>query len=910
MSAMEKRSLAMEYCRLCSEAESVLEHCIALIKAGREYPALQVAETSSLLESLNALIFQESDRWREYCAVEGLPYPSTFDNGQIALLNSLYTKGVTQTHPLYRDYRRAMRMRKYEDALSIIKTISKINSYDAEARNEYNRLLKLVVRTKLEALSEAMKSGGENFYELMDFIGANEDCVGKSQVWLDAQTYRAERIREREAAQCEKILKELNTLDATRDWERVIELVADFNSLRGDKTFSDSDITKMEELCSSASKIQDEIIQAQRVKEAHSKAAQELETPTIKPSSARLKTLSKLRSLCGDSMDESLKARLNSEIFKLRLRGFISTFVKTGVAVCAIAALASVGVFAWNIFKSSKEKSSATERMAVIEKIRDLSQGEKFLAQFEADFPALAKQQPFVGRLEQVRTDFKLRGAELARIEKSLDRIEKIDAAKAATSEIESASADLEKTSKDLNSVERADSIKLTDRLEAVTKKFRQAVSERRKMQGTLTGQLLSEFEALLPKYALAELGDKSVDEEFDNVFARLSALIEDTTNLFKASAMDIARFSETSAKLKSVREARGKYLSLADDLKKSKSLADYFATAESMKALADFLPPKFISQLDNAIKNKSALKNIFAFGLKNINTPLDEVSDAPFSKAVFTQDRLLTDVYRYKKVSRATRDVVDVFTRGSVSEQTNNWSGGTETMQQADEISYGGVVSKVLYRMQELKGASARGESLVGGGLTAESQAGRLALRMASEKSLLAALNYIIAADVNPIYKLLLEQAVFAKLSQDAVGSGLAYSPSAVKRKAAVDKAAEKFFAYSWLFEGSPKKSLIKNQFYSEENVPNFESEANTLRGAVATAKSNPPKFVGVADENGNFDGELSGVAIGFAADGELRKISAGTQKPRFAAFSPIFIETVSIEDLINKQDNQSVKK
>ena len=49
VSPVQKRALAMEYYKMCSDAESQLEHCIALIKAGREYPALQFAESSSCL---------------------------------------------------------------------------------------------------------------------------------------------------------------------------------------------------------------------------------------------------------------------------------------------------------------------------------------------------------------------------------------------------------------------------------------------------------------------------------------------------------------------------------------------------------------------------------------------------------------------------------------------------------------------------------------------------------------------------------------------------------------------------------------------------------------------------------------------------------------------------------------------
>lgn len=39
-SDMQKRSVATEYYKLCAQTESQLEHCVALIKAGRDYTAL------------------------------------------------------------------------------------------------------------------------------------------------------------------------------------------------------------------------------------------------------------------------------------------------------------------------------------------------------------------------------------------------------------------------------------------------------------------------------------------------------------------------------------------------------------------------------------------------------------------------------------------------------------------------------------------------------------------------------------------------------------------------------------------------------------------------------------------------------------------------------------------------------
>ena len=85
----QKRALAAEYCRMCSDANEHLERVVALIRAGREYPALQVAESSVLLDSLNALVFPELAQWRDLCASEDYPVPPPFDEERIGLVLSL-----------------------------------------------------------------------------------------------------------------------------------------------------------------------------------------------------------------------------------------------------------------------------------------------------------------------------------------------------------------------------------------------------------------------------------------------------------------------------------------------------------------------------------------------------------------------------------------------------------------------------------------------------------------------------------------------------------------------------------------------------------------------------------------------------------------------------------------------------
>lgn len=210
----QKRALAAEYCRMCSDANEHLERVVALIRAGREYPALQVAESSALLDSLNALVFPELAQWRDLCASEDYPVPPPFDEERIGLVQSLYSKGITQTHPLYRDFRRAMRLRDYPAALSVIRTIVKINSYDAEAARECEKLRRKVALGTLPALSAALDSGdSEKILSLCARLDPDADALAGNPVWARAQEMRKLFEERRAAERKSEIISKLSEID-------------------------------------------------------------------------------------------------------------------------------------------------------------------------------------------------------------------------------------------------------------------------------------------------------------------------------------------------------------------------------------------------------------------------------------------------------------------------------------------------------------------------------------------------------------------------------------------------------------------------------------------------------------------------------------------------------------------------
>src|SRR5947208_9403537 len=82
--------LAADYAAICRAAAQRLTQCAAMIGAGDEHQALQLAEAAPpLLDQLTLLSFRRSPNWRALCRGENLPAPENFDIKSIRQLNEL-----------------------------------------------------------------------------------------------------------------------------------------------------------------------------------------------------------------------------------------------------------------------------------------------------------------------------------------------------------------------------------------------------------------------------------------------------------------------------------------------------------------------------------------------------------------------------------------------------------------------------------------------------------------------------------------------------------------------------------------------------------------------------------------------------------------------------------------------------
>ena len=219
---LEARSLAGEYAALCQRARERLEQCAALARGGNEHAAFQAAETDpDLLGLCAALSFAESDRWHALCRERGLPAGFPLDSQHVLAVESLYGRAIGENHPLYRDYRDAIRSRDEDRALSVLRSIVRINPDDPNARSELARLSAKFLREALGKVGALFAAdAGEAAVELMERMerfGALE--LADEPRWEEALARRTAWLRGKAAEQVGAHLVAAAEAKAGGPWE-------------------------------------------------------------------------------------------------------------------------------------------------------------------------------------------------------------------------------------------------------------------------------------------------------------------------------------------------------------------------------------------------------------------------------------------------------------------------------------------------------------------------------------------------------------------------------------------------------------------------------------------------------------------------------------------------------------------
>lgn len=238
---LEARSLAGEYAALCARARERLEQCATLIRSGNDHAAFQVAESEPDLLGLCAqLSFAESDRWNALCRERGLPAGFPLDAQHVLALEGLYGKEIGESHPLYRDYRDAIRSRDEDRALSVLRSIVRINPDDPNARSELTRLSAKFLRESLGKVAELFarrdEEGAVALMNRMERFGASE-LAGDAR-WDAALALRVAWLRAKASEQISRLVAEATEARAGGHWEACASAIGRARSLERDHQIS------------------------------------------------------------------------------------------------------------------------------------------------------------------------------------------------------------------------------------------------------------------------------------------------------------------------------------------------------------------------------------------------------------------------------------------------------------------------------------------------------------------------------------------------------------------------------------------------------------------------------------------------------------------------------------------------
>lgn len=221
--------LAASYAQWRAQAASRLESFAITLQAGDEYQALQLAEFEPRLPDFIAqLTFPEEDQWADYCRKHGLPPPVPFDADMVQWLQKLYMRGITTSSPFYRDCLTAIADRNEERALSLIRSIVRLNPRDQDARREMERMLSAKLTPQLAALRTALELNNPKvalwWMDELDRAGA-EPLLLQSKIYQAGLKLRHVMTREQSIKEIESLLAAAEARQKEENWKGAIAAI-------------------------------------------------------------------------------------------------------------------------------------------------------------------------------------------------------------------------------------------------------------------------------------------------------------------------------------------------------------------------------------------------------------------------------------------------------------------------------------------------------------------------------------------------------------------------------------------------------------------------------------------------------------------------------------------------------------
>ncbi len=883
------RAIASEYMRICQNAERKLLHCASLIRAGRDYAAFQVAETQPmLLETLNELIFSRLDDWRNFCSIHSLPCPSSFDENQIALTKALYTREISQNHPLYRDYRRAMRMRNYEEALAIISTIVKVNGTNSEAKSELEKLSKRIATQKFKEAKEALQKGDSaSAIQIASQIREYADDIFTNDLdWQDLSSKIDDYEREKATLRISEILESLREPEIADDYRKILAFAAEIDVLTN-KFELELKETEQEFLRAQTKRalyLQDEANAAEAKAQARLDIAAEIEHPSELPPKQALAKILKLKKAAGDSLEREMAKRLSKMIAGLRFRITMSR-LKNVALIAIVVCVATAGYFKYR----EREHKNAQYRAVVnaisaIQNMQNTKGAITSLENLQKTFPTICALPEFSGRIETMSENLKLKKAYLDKFElfkKSTAKFDKKSSDPAHWLNMQNELNLIDSQSSVLDGTEQT-AIKMEIANFANT--FANTISAKKAENAAILNSLIDAAQKELVEVDVHNSASSARLTTAASLISKARTLADNPSIIFAISPERSEKLQELAQEVEdksTLIEGFEKAISL---IRNSTSAEEYFdALSELAKNPA--LPLNDATNIAKILTSKDAVLFEVYGGI--IDKETAEEAPETFSAPSIN----FYDIPEVEKIYKASADGKTYYIVNKPEERNRTWNGGGEIIQKANVISDStGKLEEKTFNKVTLKNRRPTGTILEGVQLTQEAKTAITTAYLSDKKSLSQALVYLVNSNTNPILKVWIEKRILKAFRQAPIKSGFAFSKTLQERAKKVDAIANELSPYAWIFETDSRINYVKSELYNKE-FKDPMIEANQVKLEAQKFANNPMQIVGFSDFEGkiisskNLEGKkLYGITI----TGEFDEL---TQIKKPAKFSPIFI-------------------
>lgn len=868
---LESRSLASEYAALCGRARERLEQCATLIGAGDDHAAFQSAEAEPDLLGLCAqLSFADAERWHGFCRDHGLPAGFPLDDRHLMAVEGLYGRAIGESHPLYRDYRDAIRRRDEERALEVLRSIARINPDDPNARQELTRLSAKFLRESLIRVGKDFDAGKDAeavaLMDRMERFGAG-DLAGEPR-WEEALRRRQAWLRLRAAEQASALAAEIRSARRAGDWEACAGALPRLRALERDHRLDPAgeDVAEIEVWAGT--------LAAEAAAEAAARTAvQELEEELVKlrADSARGAHPAALIARLGawleraTAYEERLPEGALREARSLRQRARARLSRRYTLLLSGwVAALLVIGAGAvWWIQRQGEELRAA----------QTLEQARTLVARWEHAAAARALDSlPAAGdEVAKLRSDLEanrkaeatlqedaayLRGALKAgvraedaakvarRLRYYLERLEKAGAAARETLEKEF-------TEPGRLSAECARALdQARAELAAQAATLKAALGEGEKASDPSAAvAALDRMKALIR--ILTEAGDR--DARMDAYAAeadRASVRLGD-----ERKALEVRRALEQAPDLRSYLDALAKVSAeAAPDSELRRRATSALAAANGLRELPRAaLAPRFGAMWDAAALPDPSGTFLPATLSEGEANALRRVGDDSTTRRL----RRLSLVYHSSQGRRPMRQIIVV---GEPLTQRNSLSNGTEFITTADELTPEGAILRGTWKRIEFNNDVKVGEFLTDEGPIAEAAHFRQFARLVDESGkasapVLRTLDLVRRAEKAPVeLRAWQAQELFKVAALRPEAWGLTFSPSAQRDAEKLRRVTQNaMMQHDFLFRERWAASLSDLTLAMVRSTgPDYAREAAIWRSLVTALRAKQPVFAGHVGPDG----------------------------------------------------------